>query len=158
MLTAISLPFSDRRIWIVSALMLAQAATCFARPAVRWDALNDVGNLGRVEAVEVSPFDSRTIVAGGDVLGVGVPRDGGATWEQTLGFLNYEANDITFHPTDPNTLWVGTLGGPYKSTDSGRHWSLKRAGMPPLSRATITAPIQRVIFDPNHPSTLLAVG
>ena len=84
-------------------------ATSFARPPVRWDALNDVGNLGRVEAVEVSPFDSRTIVAGGDVLGAGVTHDGGATWEPTLGFLNYQDNDITFHPADPNTIWIGTL-------------------------------------------------
>src|SRR5947209_3887863 len=98
-------------------------AASFGRPPVRWDALNDVGNLGRVSAIEVSPFDSRTIVAGGDVLSAGVTHDGGATWQQTLGFLNYQDNDITFHPTDPDTIWIGTLGWPCKSTDGGRHWS-----------------------------------
>ena len=51
-----------------------------------------------------------------------------ATWQQTLGFLNYQDNDITFHPADPNTIWIGTLGGPYKSTDGGIHWTLKAAG------------------------------
>lgn len=109
-------------------------------------------------AVEVSPFDSKTIVAGGDVLGVGVTHDGGATWGQTLGFLNYEDNDITFHPADPNVIWVGTLGGPYKSVDGGRHWTLKREGMPPMGAVTITAPVERVIFDPTNASTLLAVA
>src|SRR5579871_6811675 len=114
------------------AVILFVAAASFAHPPVRWDSLNDVGNLGRVEAVEVSPFDSRTIVAAGDVLGAGVTHDGGATWEQTLGFLNYQDNDITFHPTDPNTIWIGTLGGPYRSMDGGSHWTLKREGMPPM--------------------------
>ena len=134
------------------------AADCFGRQAVRWDALNDVGNLGRVSAIEVSPFDGRTIVAGGDVLGAGVTHDGGATWEQTIGFRNYQDNDITFDPTDRDTLWIGTLGGPYKSTDGARHWIVKRDGMPPPSKTTISAPIERVIFDPNDASTLLAVG
>jgi photosystem II stability/assembly factor-like uncharacterized protein len=143
---------------VAAAVLVQRAAVCFARPPVRWDALNDVGNLGRVEAIEVSPFDSRTIFAGGDVLGAGVTHDGGVTWQQTLGFLNYQDNDITFHPTDPNTIWIGTLGGPYKSTDRGRHWTLKRDGMPPIGTVTITAPIQRVIFDPNNSSTLLAVA
>jgi hypothetical protein len=63
-------------------------ASSFARPPVRWDPLNDPGNLGRVEAVEISPFDSRTIVAGGDILGAGVTHDGGTTWQQALGFRN----------------------------------------------------------------------
>ena len=153
---------SFEHIWqicVIAVFFLTQSFTSsFARPPIRWDPLNDPGNLGRVEAVEISPFDFRTIVAGGDVLGAGVTHDGGATWQQTLGFRNYQDNDITFHPTEPHTLWIGTLGGPYQSTDGGLHWTLKREGMPPVSTATITAPVQRVIFDPNHPSTLLAVA
>lgn len=159
MLHVKSHPFRRRGAWILAvSSFLLQATTSLARPPVRWDALNDVGNLGRVSSVEVSPFDGRTIVAGGDVLGAGVTHDGGATWQQALGFLNYEDNDITFHPTEPNTLWIGTLGGPYKSTDGGLHWTLKRNGMPPINPSTISAPIERVIFDPNNASTLLAVG
>ena len=145
-------------ILLVATVMLAQGERSFARPPIRWDPLYDVGNLGRVAAIEISPFDSRTIIAGGDVLGAGVTHDGGATWEQTLGFLNYQDNDITFHPTDPTIIWIGTLGGPYRSMDGGRHWVLKREGMPPVSMTTISAPIERVIFDPNNASTLLAVA
>src|SRR5579862_2156311 len=98
---------------VVIAFIARAAAFSFAHPPIRWDSLNDVGNLGRVSAIEVSPFDSRTIVAGGDVLGAGVTHDGGAAWQQTFGFQNYQDNDITFHPTDPKTIWIGTLGGPY---------------------------------------------
>ena len=111
-----------------------------------------------MSAVEVSPFDSRTIVAGGDVLEVGVTHDGGATWLQPSGFLNSQDNDTTFHPSNPNIMWAGTLGGPYESTDGGKTWVLKRDGMPAMSRVTITAPIERVIYDPHDENTLLAVG
>ena len=32
-------------------------------------------------------------------------------------------NTVTFHPTDPNVLWVGVAqGGLWKSTDAGQHW------------------------------------
>lgn len=143
---------------LVASVLARGASETFGRPPVRWDALNDVGNLGRVSAIEVSPFDPRTIVAGGDVLGAGVTHDGGVTWQQTQGFLNYQDNDITFHPTDRETIWIGTLGGPYKSTDGGRHWIVKRNGMPAVSSITITAPVERVVFDPNNASTLLAVA
>lgn len=146
------------QICLFAAALAHGGAVGFGKPTIRWDSLNDVGNLGRVASIEVSPFDGRTIVAGGDVLGAGITHDGGQTWEQTFGFLNYQDNDITFHPTDPNTIWIGTLGGPYESTDGGRHWALKREGMPPVGKVTITAPIERVIFDPNNPSTLLAAA
>jgi len=45
------------------------------------------------------------------VLGAGVTHDGGATWEPTLGFLNYQDNDITFDPADPNTSGSGRWAG-----------------------------------------------
>ena len=151
--------FRRRGAIALAAYFLTGTATlCFGQLKVRWDALYDVGNLGRVSAIEVSPLDPQKIIAGGDVLGAGVTSDGGATWQQPLGFTNSQDNDITFHPTDPNIIWIGTLGGPYKSVDGGKTWALKRVGMPPVSMATISVPIERVIFDPNHSNTLIAVG
>ncbi|HWX22054.1 MAG TPA: hypothetical protein VN578_19305 [Candidatus Binatia bacterium] len=83
----------------------------------RWDALNEPGNLGRVEAVAVSPYDVGTILAGGDVFGVGLSTNGGVTWEQAIGITACsEINDFTFHPAKANLVWVGTLSGPYQST------------------------------------------
>jgi photosystem II stability/assembly factor-like uncharacterized protein len=129
-----------------------------AATGVRWDSLEDIGNLGRVSGVEVSPFDPHTIIAAGDVLGVGVTHDGGSTWLQPIGIFNSQDNDITFHPTNPNIVWAGTLGGPYESFDGGKNWTLKREGMPPISKVTISVPIERVIFDPHDENTLVAVA
>jgi photosystem II stability/assembly factor-like uncharacterized protein len=144
------------RFFLCGCLFFGLAATARGHFQPRWDALNDVGNLGRVSSIEVSPFDPRKIIAGGDVLGVGLTNDGGHTWLQTYGFANYQDDDVTFHPTDPNIVWIGTLGGPYKSTDGGRNWMLQREGMPPIGSGPITAPIERVIFDPANSNTLLA--
>ena len=138
---------------------LSQDAGAEPRLHPRWDALNEPGNMGRVEAVAISPHNPNLILAGGDVLGVGLSTNGGASWEQTLGITDCsEINDFTFDPVHSNVVWVGTLSGPYQSIDSGKTWTLKRAGMPPMSRTTLTAPIQKVLFDPNESNTLLALG
>lgn len=140
-------------------LVLDACASIAASPGPRWDALDEPGNLGRVEAVSISPYDPKRILAGGDVLGVGLSTNGGISWEQTAGITEcYEINDFTFDPAHSNIVWVGTLSGPYKSSDGGRTWTLKRAGMPPLSHATITAPIQKVLFAPSDPNMLLALA
>lgn len=149
------------RYFAASILLLG---TLLALPAAaelnsRWDPLNELGNLGRLEAAEVSPHDSRVLLVGGDVLGGCLSTNAGVTWEQCLGINECsELNDFTFHPTNPRIVWLGTLSGPYQSTDGGRNWTLKRNGMPPLSSTGLTAPIQKVLFDPNNSNTLLAIG
>ena len=138
---------------------LGQSTSAKAPLHPRWDTLNEPGNMGRVEAVAISPYNLNLILAGGDVLGVGITTNGGVWWEQTIGITDCsEINDFTFDPIRSNVVWVGTLSGPYKSRDGGRTWTLKRAGMPPMSRVTLTAPIQKVLYDPKQPDTLLAFG
>ena len=124
-----------------------------------WEPLNEPGNMGRVEAVAISPFNPARLLAGGDVLGAGLSTNSGVSWEQTIGITDCsELNDFTFDPVHSNIVWVGTLSGPYRSTDGGRTWTLKRAGMPPMSRNTLTAPIQKVLFNPHDARALLAIG
>lgn len=48
--------------------------------------------------------------------------------------------------------------GHTKALDGGKAWRLKRKGMPPMSDNTLTAPIQKVLFDPNDSNTLLAIA
>ncbi len=125
----------------------------------RWDPLYDPGVGGWSVALEVSPHDSRKLIIAGDILGVGVSDDAGEIWTPSMGlFAGWEMGDVTYHPTDPNVAWVGSLSGPYKSTDGGKHWTLKRNGFPPFNANYYSAPIQKVCFDPNDSNTLLALG
>jgi hypothetical protein len=63
-------------------LLLVDVALCAEPMYPRWDPLNEPGVPGRVESVAISPSDSRTFLAGGDVLGVGLSVNGGETWDQ----------------------------------------------------------------------------
>jgi photosystem II stability/assembly factor-like uncharacterized protein len=148
-------------------LLLAAIALSLAGPIPnsalalnpRWDPLYDPGVGGWSVALEVSPHDSHKLIISGDILGVGVSDDAGETWTPSMGlFAGWEMGDVTYHPTDPNVVWVGSLSGPYKSTDGGKHWTLKRNGFPSLSSNYYSAPIQKICFDPNDSNTLLALG
>jgi photosystem II stability/assembly factor-like uncharacterized protein len=66
-------------------------------------------------------------------------RDGGATWESlgarpvaNGGLPAVGANVIKVDPADPAILYVGTVIGLYRSTDSGVTWSRFGAGSLPL--------------------------
>ncbi len=39
---------------------------------------------------------------------------------------------IAVDPNDPATIYLGTLGGVYKSDNGGDVWELKRDGFPPM--------------------------
>jgi len=91
------------------------------------------------------------------MLGVGLSVDGGRSWQATTGFSSWEINDFTWHPSDAQTVWVGTLSGPYKSTDGGRTWIAKRVGLP-TGDYPYSAPVQKVVFDPTDVNHLLAFG
>lgn len=71
----------------------------------------------------------RNSVSWGD--GVYKSIDGGKTWERKGLEKSFQIGDVLIHPTDPNTVFVGTLGrlwgpsidrGLYKTTDGGDHW------------------------------------
>jgi photosystem II stability/assembly factor-like uncharacterized protein len=62
-------------------------------------------------------------------------------------------NCVTFHPTDPNTLWVGVAqGGIWKSVDGGEHWMPLGDDLPILR-------ISDIAVDPNNTNVLyISVG
>lgn len=62
-------------------------------------------------------------------------------------------NCITFHPTDPDTYWVGVAqGGVWKTVDDGQNWQ-------PLTDELPILRINDIAVDPNHPDTMyIAVG
>jgi photosystem II stability/assembly factor-like uncharacterized protein len=95
---------------------------------------------------------------GGDVLGAALSTDGGDSWGPTFGFLSWEVAAFTWHPTDPRIVWAGTMSGPHVSTDGGRTWQPRRGGMPEIGAYSYSAPVQKVLFDPNDVRRLLAFG
>ena len=122
-----------------------------------WLPLGEPGVGGRITSLAISPFDPQRVLVGGDMLGVGLSVDGGHSWQAATGFSSWEINDFTWHPTDPQIVWVGTLSGPYKSTDGGRTWTSKRVGLP-VGDDPYSAPVQKVVFDPTNVNHLLAFG
>ncbi|MBA3937696.1 MAG: hypothetical protein H0X38_09555 [Planctomycetes bacterium] len=129
-----------------------------ADAGLHWEPLGEPGSGGAITALAVSPHDSRRVLVGGDMLGVGLSVDRGAAWRATFDLPSYEIADFTFHPTEPLTVWVGTMSGPCVSHDGGRHWQNRRAGFPPFSWGSYSAPVQKILFDPQQPRRLVALG
>jgi hypothetical protein len=142
----------------VFAGLLAILIPALVMGQIRWDPLLEPGCGGWAVSIEVSPFHSNWILAGGDILATGLSTDGGWNWQQTSGFLDFELGDFTWHPTNPLIAWAGTLGGPYQSADGGHTWTSQRNGMGGASANGCTAPIQKIIYDPNNSNTLMAFG
>ena len=48
----------------------------------------------------------------------------GGSWERLSGGLpeDTQVQAITVHPSDPDTVFIGTHRGPYRSRDRGDHW------------------------------------
>jgi len=56
---------------------------------------------------------------------------------------------IVAHPDDPDTIYVGTQHGPYRSTDHGEHW--EKLDVPDHG-----SPVWSLTFDPRDPDRLYA--
>ena len=106
--------------------------------------------------LEISPHDADHVIVTGDMLGVGVSFDGADSWQLTYGLDSYECAKPTFHPTDPNVVWLATLSGPYVSYDRGVHWVSKRNGMGSFLGSDYSIPIERILISPNNPDHLWA--
>jgi photosystem II stability/assembly factor-like uncharacterized protein len=136
----------------------AEAADSFAAlTSSSWQPLAVPGSGGRISSVAVSPYDSTRVLVGGDMLGVGLSTDSGQHWSATTGFASWEINDFTWDPRNAGVVWVGTMSGPYKSTDGGKTWTSKRTGLP-TGDFPYSAPIQKVLIDPRNSDHLIAVG
>ncbi len=55
-------------------------------------------------------------------------------------------------------VWAGTMSGPCVSRDGGHHWEWKRQCFPPVSWGSYSAPVQKILIDPQRAGRLLAFG
>jgi photosystem II stability/assembly factor-like uncharacterized protein len=113
-----------------------------ANPAdVTWKRLKDDALPKRwVTRVEVSPKDDKWTAAsfsgwrwldGEDQPHVVLTKDKGKSWKDISGDLpDAPVNDVIWHPTDKNTLFVATDVGVFTTTDLGAHWTKIGANLP----------------------------
>jgi photosystem II stability/assembly factor-like uncharacterized protein len=141
------------RLFVLFALSLPAVAQ-----RIQWSPLNEPGSGGWLTAIAASPHDSQLVLMGGDMLGAAYSTDGGESWQASTGFASYEHASFTFHPTNPEIIWAGTMSGPYRSLDRGRTWTSQRQGLPSISGGSYSAPVQVVLFDPAEEQHLLALG
>ncbi len=146
------------RLAVFTSLVAFSQVTSAAETGVRWSPLCEPGGGGALVALQVSPDNPKHLIASGDMLGAAVSVNGGDSWQPAFGFPSYEMCDITFHPTETNTVWMGTCMGAFKSTDGGFHWVSKRNGMPASQPGRYTVIVEKVLFDPARPTRLLAFG
>ena len=95
----------------------------------------------------------------GDMLGVGLSTDGGKSWQPAgFGLTGYEMADATWHPSNPELVWVGSMSGPFLSRDGGMTYESHRNGMPDVIGWNYSSPVERVLFDPRDADRLIAFG
>lgn len=101
--------------------------------------------------IEQSPHDSCFWLAATERGGLFASRDCGVTFENS-GNLGVGRNlyDISFDPTSSIRIAIAGWGpGVAVSTDSGKSWALRNAGLP-------RPDVWSVAFDPDHPGRLYA--
>ncbi len=125
-----------------------------------WRPLGEPGSGGAMTAFAIHPRQPSRLFVAGDMLGIGVSNDNGKTYGGGLGLSSFEIADFTFHPTNTETVWAGTMSGPVVSLDGGNTWKSRRGGFPETNGGAYSAPIAKILFvDPaKNPSHLLAFG
>jgi len=140
------------------ALCVFALAAALRAQEITWQPLHEPGSGGRIAALGVSPHDSNHVIVTGDMLGVGVSFDRGDSWQPGFGLPSYECAEVTFHPSDPDTVWLGAMSGPCVSYDGGRNWEWKRNGFPETSDGHYTVPINQILMNPQDENHLLALS
>jgi hypothetical protein len=82
--------------------------------------------------IEISPHDPATVIVvfGGYASDrVWITRNNGSSWAALPGqgdgaLPNIHTNCVTFHPNNPNWIYVGTDIGIFASEDMGQNWSV----------------------------------
>jgi len=115
------------------------------------------GGGGWIQSILWSRHAKDRLFVGCDVGGFYLSENAGRRYEtRNRGLKNMFVETIAEHPADPDILFLGTLGGIYKTTDRGLTWHEKRSGLPPISNGRHTVPISKFAFAPKNPNTIYA--
>lgn len=148
---------------IVAAFAPLPPASAQTNPPLQWRPLHEPGVGGWVTSLSVCPSNPNLILAGGDILGIARSVNGGATWTRPATPTgSYMIEEFTWHPKSGDSssphygeVWVGTMAGPWKSTDFGQTWAKKRTGMPQPTggNGDFRPAIQKILVDPTVPAS-----
>ncbi|HZA23967.1 MAG TPA: hypothetical protein VFA32_15430, partial [Dehalococcoidia bacterium] len=81
-----------------------------------------------VRDLRMAPHNPNVLYAGIEVGGMVRSRDAGQTWKQLPG-INDDIHCISLSQARPQTVYVATARGPYRSDDEGEHWELINEGV-----------------------------
>jgi photosystem II stability/assembly factor-like uncharacterized protein len=105
-------------------------------------------------AAAFDPLRPRTLYTVAVSTGVHRTTNGGRTWSRVNAGLPSSpgygvlVNTVAVHPSRPGTLFAGTGGGIWRSTDLGAHWS----------RVLNHGDVNALVFHPRRPGTIFSGG
>lgn len=96
------------------------------------------------------------VYLGTDIGGLYKSGDDGESWQAINdGLLNYDVTTpVIVAPDDPETLYLGTRGGFFKSTNGGDTWRNPRAGLPAEAKSRISGSVGSIAIAPTNNETL----
>lgn len=86
----------------------------------------------RVLTLGVDPHSPANVLAGTMGDAVYKSPDGGQSWTPHNGGLKAHVsvvNQFVFHPSEPDTIYVATTVGVFRTKDGGRYWEERMRGM-----------------------------
>ncbi|MGB7070275.1 MAG: YCF48-related protein [Pyrinomonadaceae bacterium] len=103
-----------------------------------------------IHSMTQSSFDPDLLTVG-TLKGVWVSKNSGDDWEKIeSATMPQNINSMAVDPRNTSTIYAGTWWRPYKSTDSGKSWSLIKNGM--IDDSDVFA----ISIDPRNPNHVIA--
>jgi len=126
------------------------------------------GGAGRLNCIEFSPVDSKTIYVGSPSGGFWISNNFGATWRTTTDKLPViGVTDIAINKQEPNIIYIATGDGDFndtyslgvlKSTDGGDTWNTTGLGNNLGFYTSNMRAISRLVINPLNPNILIAAS
>lgn len=153
------------RCLLVPIFLCAAVACGAARPntplqgmlPVSWRLVGPGGG-GAFKSLSASRWNRNRLFAGSDVGGFYISDDRGLNWRMAnIGLEDPYVATIAEHPTEANTLFVGTRGGVYVTHDLGKTWRPCRNGFPRRDLWAFSVTVRKIVFAPDDPQTVYAL-
>lgn len=137
-----------------AAAVLGTLTAIAAPPATAgWEACGWGGG-GYFWSCAYHPADDNVIYLGGDVCGMLKSVDKGRHWRFiNKGIVDYGVFSMAISRSNPDVLYIGTMGGVCKTTDGGENWTfLEQTGTGRLNLVTDRPrSVRAVAIDPVNP-------